>query len=310
MGKARTVRVSTKEYQNAAEQFYKLLVTVGYKEDSAMNGKHSIEDFSSYLEHQGITEIGGVSGQQLEAYRMFLCERPNRTKGGKVSAKTVHHQLRYLGHFFDMLLQNGSILVNPFDSFTNAYPQEASKERVILTQEEIRQLYKVTGNYYERAVLSLAYGCGLRAGELERLNLEDVNYKTGMLTVKSGKGNKRRVVPMAQAVAADLENYHYEERIYIETYDSRAFLLNGIQRRFREHNGNYLLKALARKTANQSIIQKDITLHVLRHSIATHFIEQGMNLEKVRDFLGHSHMETTEIYTHIAQKQLVKLIKE
>ena len=308
MGKSRKVRVETKAYQKSVDNFYKLLSTLGYKEASTTHGKHCVEDFLGYLEQRGMVEMGGVSAEELEKYRLFLNERPNRTKGGKINPKTVHHHIRYLGHFFDMQLRQGHISVNPFDSFEYHCPQGNDRERVVLSQEEIKQLYGVAGNHYERAVLALAYGCGLRAGEMERLNLEDVNYKTGMLLVKTGKGGKRRVVPMARAVSGELENYHYEERVYEDSYESRAFLLNQKQRRFREHNGNYLLKALSRRTGNEEIIKKSITLHVLRHSIATHFIEQGMSLEKVRDFLGHSHIETTEIYTHIASGLLKRLL--
>lgn len=308
MGKSRKVRIETKEYQKSIEIFYKLLSTLGYKETSVIHGKHCVEDFLSYMEQRGIVEVGMVRAEELEKYRLFLNDRPNRTKGGKIHPKTVHHHIRYLGLFFDMQLQQGNIILNPFDSFEYRCPPGNDKERVVLSQEEIKHLYSVAVNHYERAVLSLAYGCGLRAGEMERLNLEDVNYKTGMLLVKSGKGGKRRVIPMAHSVLGELESYHYEQRVYLDTYESRAFLLNLKQRRFREHNGNYLLKALSRRTGNGEIIKKSITLHVLRHSIATHFIEQGMSIEKVRDFLGHSHIETTEIYTHIAAVQLKRLL--
>jgi len=306
MPRQRNIVVLNESYQKEIEKFYQTLVTLGYAESSCRHGRCCVEDFLQFVELHGIKNINEITGIHLTDYQKYLQLRPNKTKGGTLNPKTIHHHIRYLAHFFDHRQREGKIAVNPFDSFMYRYPNMPDRERTVLTQEEIQTLYKHTENALEEAVLALAYGCGLRAGEIERLNMEDVNFKEDILTVKQGKGNKRRTVPLAGKVSEQLERY-LQERLQ-EQADSRAFLLNFKKRRYREHNGNYLLRRLVARSGNTELQQKEVSLHVLRHSIATHLIEKGLSLEKVRDFLGHTHIETTAIYTHISQEQINKLV--
>ncbi|MEN0050187.1 MAG: tyrosine-type recombinase/integrase, partial [Bacteroidota bacterium] len=170
----------------------------------------------------------------------------------------------------------------------------------------------------ERAILSLAYGCGLRASELEKCNIKDVRLKDKLLIVPEGKNKKRRVVPMSKGVAKDLGDYFYLERDRLKMgrafklYDADnrfAFMLHNQGGRMRRWTYNKYLKAIIERSENQIIKDKQISLHNLRHSIATHLIEQGVALEQVRLFLGHSQLETTQIYTRISQEQINKLIQ-
>jgi len=308
MPRPRNIIVVTEYYQKASENFYQTLVNLGYNKDSSRNGQCCLEDFLYYLEQQGIKSVNDITGIHLTEYQNYLSLRPNKSKGGTLNPKTIHHHFRYLNHFFEQQQTQGEITINPFDSFNYRYPQVADKERTVLTQEEIRLLYQYTENSLEEAVLAVAYGCGLRAGEIERLNMEDIRFKEHILIVKQGKGNKRRTVPLAAKVSEQLENY-MEERQQ-EQVGTKAFLLNFKKRRYREHNGNYLLRQLVTRSQNKELQQKEISLHILRHSIATHLIEEGLSLEKVRDFLGHYHLETTAIYTHISQQQINQLIRD
>jgi len=307
MPRQRNIIVINKSYQKEIENFYQTLVTLGYIASSCRYGQCCVEDFLGFIELHGIKSINEITGVHLTEYQNYLQLRPNKTKGGTLNPKTIHHYFRHLRNFFDTQQGEGKIDVNPFDSFIYRYPNLPDRERTVLTQAEIRILYKYTETALEEAVLALAYGCGLRAGEIEMLNMEDINFKERILTVKHGKGNKRRTVPLVAKVSEQLERY-LRERLR-EQSDSKAFLLNFKKRRYREHNGNYLLRQLVTRSQNAALQQKEVSLHVLRHSIATHLIEQGLALEKVRDFLGHYHIETTAIYTHISQQQINELIK-
>jgi len=164
----------------------------------------------------------------------------------------------------------------------------------------------------------LAYGCGLRAAELENCNIEDIKLREKILIVPKGKGNKRRVVPMSNGVVKDLSNYYYNERealttgrdyLLDEASNSKAFMLHSRGGRMKDDTYNKHLKAMIERTKNESIKEKQITMHNLRHSIATHLLEQGIAVEQVRIFLGHSQLETTQIYTHINKSQLENLMK-
>jgi len=307
MPRQRNIVVLNESYQKEIEKFYQTLTVLGYVANSCRYGQCCVEDFLHFIEGQGIKSINEIKGIHLTDYQKYLQLRPNKRKGGTLNPKTIHHCFRNLRNFFDYQQREGKIVANPFDSFMYRYPDIPDRERTVLTQEEIQILYRYTQSAQEEAVLALAYGCGLRAGEIERLNIEDINFKEHILIVKQGKGNKRRVVPLAGKVSQQLERY-LDERLQ-EPANSRAFLLNFKKRRYREHNGNYLLRQLVARSRNSELQQKEVSLHVLRHSIATHLIEQGLALEKVRDFLGHYHIETTAIYTHISQQQINQLIR-
>jgi integrase/recombinase XerD len=121
--------------------------------------------------------------------------------------------------------------------------------------------------------------------------------------VREGKGAKRRVVPITEKVSAALEEYYLQERCSSTTkkvVDENAFILNNVGNRMRGDGFIKLLKQITEKAA----LQKEITLHHLRHSIATHLLQSGMSMEYVRDFLGHSFLETTQIYAKPTAEQL------
>jgi len=221
--------------------------------------------------------------------------------------------MRNVRDLFVMLQNEGKAKNNPCSTLKFHYPRETA-ERTILDQEEIKALYKVAETAQEKAILSMAYGCGLRVGELVSCNIEDIRLREKILIVPKGKGNKRRVVPISSGVVKDLADYYYKEREPLtkgRDYNPKesAFMLNSRGGRMRKHTYNKYLKRIIERSENQTIKDKQITIHNLRHSIATHLLEQGIPVEQVRLFLGHSQLETTQIYTHISKRQLKELIQ-
>lgn len=207
------------------------------------------------------------------------------------------------------MLQNmGKASVNPTDTIRLPAPI-ASNPRTALTQGEIRELYKVCETYQEKAILALAYGCGLRVSELVGCNIADIRLRECLLHVPKGKGNKSRTVPMSKAVVKDVSNYLFKVRLQQETRDSKAFILHSQLGRMQKGTYNKILQKLIDRTGSVAIKEKQISIHNLRHSIATHLIEQGVPLERVREFLGHTFLESTEVYTHISASQLQGLVK-
>ncbi len=176
-----------------------------------------------------------------------------------------------------------------------------------LSKEEIQQLFTTATSLKETALLHVFYSCGLRRSEGEALNINDIHFKQQLLYVREGKGAKRRVVPVTERVSKELEDYYLQERCNhqplkgsFKAVDMEAFLLNAKGNRMKGDQCNKLLKQLTEKAA----LQKEITLHHLRHSIATHLLQSGMSMEYVRDFLGHSFLETTQIYAKPKAEQL------
>ena len=240
-----------------------------------------------------------IEAKDITTYHLYLQERPNkRTKGG-LSESYINHHIYALKLFFQWQLNNGSLTECPISSLEFKAP--SSKPREILTQEEIKLLFEVCETLKERAVIALFYGCGVRRSEGEKLNLKDIHFRSNILYVREGKGNKRRAVPLSPQVKIELWNYATKEREIRE--NETAFITNRIRKRATGSSYNKILKTILERTG----IKKEITLHCLRHSIATHLLESGLSVEYVRDFLGHKHLESTQIYTRIKNKQLWNL---
>ena len=146
--------------------------------------------------------------------------------------------------------------------------------------------------------------------EAVQLNINDIHFKTGVLYVREGKYKKRRVIPMTEKVIADLKNYYLHERhSYTSirtTQDEEAFIVNNYGTRMTGGSYDKILKSIIENSA-VAYLKDKISLHNLRHSIASHLQQSGAKLEYVRDFLGHSSLNVTQVYTHIKQRQLKQM---
>jgi len=317
MGRPSNIVVVNADYRKIAQTFYQYQKRLGYVPNSYQARFNYLNEFLSWLECKGNTDLTSVTAQEINQYYQYISDRPSKKDGGALSPKTTHSHMRILRDFFEMLLQEQQIKINPTSILKFPYPKETTNERNVVTQEEIKQLYEVTQTAQEKAILSLAYGCGLRASELQNCNIEDIKLREKILIVPKGKGNKRRVIPMSNGVVKDLSNYYYNEREALtqgrdykrNSSNQNAFMLHSRGGRMMDDTYNKHLKALIERTESDTIKEKQITIHCLRHSIATHLLEQGIAVEQVRIFLGHSQLETTQIYTHINQNQLRNLIK-
>ena len=164
-------------------------------------------------------------------------------------------------------------------------PAPAKSERYVATRAEVDALYQSAEEDPRlTAILHLLYGCGLRRMEAERLNMADIDHRAALLYVRRGKGRKRRVIPLSERVAEGLKDYQKKERWqWVNDYSGKAYLLNDRGRRML---GGTISKRLA-VLVWKAKVSKQITPHGLRHAVATHLLARGMDLERVRDFLGH-----------------------
>lgn len=314
MGRPQNIIVVNETYQKLAENYYRYLLQLGYSKQYVKSRYRSIIEFLYYLEQKGHTKIEQTTAKHISEYYNHISERPSKKSGGALSKKTTHGNMRNVKDLFVMLQTENKINTNPCSILKFPYPQEQSNERTVLTQAEIQELYKVTETAQERAIVSMAYGCGLRVGELVKCNIADIRLREKILIVPEGKGKKRRVVPMSLGTVKDLADYYYNEREELtkgRDYkpNENAFMLHSRGGRMQKGTYNKYLKQIIERTRNKTIQEKEITIHNLRHSIATHLIEQGIPVEQVRMFLGHNQLETTQIYTHISTQQLQTLLQ-
>lgn len=284
------------------QSFKAFLYQVGYSESTQKMLPALVKEF---IQQQSITDISYIEQQKVKSFLEYLQTRPLKLRSGALSEMMISHYVYALKTFFTWLEITEQIDYNPISGMKFKRPKQNVREP--LTTEEVNQLFEATTSLKETALLHVFYSCGLRRSEGEALNINDIHFKQQLLYVREGKGAKRRVVPITEKVSKELEDYYLNERCNpqplkgsFKAVDMEAFLLNARGGRMNGDQCNKLLKQLTEKAA----LQKEITLHHLRHSIATHLLQSGMSMEYVRDFLGHSFLETTQIYAKPKVEQL------
>lgn len=284
------------EIKELKTQFKLHLERLGYSKSSVLMLPSCVAEFLSEQKVNGLENIQPI---QIQQHYKYLQERPNKRKAGGLSESHINHHIYSLKLFFKWLQASGKINSNPISGLE--FPSPKTKPREILSIKEIKKLYKECKTYRERAILSIYYGCGLRRTEGIKLDVGDVHFRTSLLYVREGKGAKRRVVPMSEKVKNDLQNYAIKERKSMP--NETAFLVGQRGKRINPGVITGTLKNLLEKAQ----IEKEISLHSLRHSVATHLLKSGLSIENVRDFLGHSFLESTQIYAKVSKEQIHKL---
>lgn len=176
-------------------------------------------------------------------------------------------------------------------------PKKWKKLPTVLSQEEVVRLLSVSKNLKHRTAIAMLYSCGLRVSEMINLRINDIDFDRKQVRVRLGKGKKDRTVVLAEHMMPMLQNY-------ITTYRPVQYLLNG-------QNGIQYsptsLRSVVKKASFDAGIRKMVTPHTLRHSFATHMLDNGVDIRHIQMLLGHSKPETTMIYTHVSQERLSQI---
>ncbi|MGF6930339.1 integrase/recombinase XerD [Chitinophaga sp. W2I13] len=276
------------------DSFKSYLSVLGYSSTTQSMLPACIRDFLEYGQYSSIGEIQPVD---ISMFYEWLYMRPLKRGEGALSEMMISHYMYALKVFFSWQLETGAIIRNPVSVLKFKRPGRGHREP--LTVAKIQTLFAAAATCREHAMLHLFYSCGLRRSEAVRLQLSDVHFRQRLLYVRSGKGDRRRVIPLTDRVAVSLEQYVLQERGKAR-YTGTAFMLNSKGKAMRGNSYVALLKSLLRKAG----MRKDISPHYLRHSIATHLLQSGMSMEYVRDFLGHKCLESTQIYARTGSHQL------
>lgn len=274
--------------------FTNWLLTLNYSSSAKSSPKYARE-FLNWLPTQKIVEFSQINRTTVKRYFNYLQHRKNKVFGGVLSLNHVRAHVMALKQFAKYLQQTHNETLNI--AIDLPVPKT---EKLILTNAEIEILYKSTGDtvlgYRDRAMLGVYYGCGLRRNEGISLNVKDILFERKVIHVRKGKCGRERFTPMSEGVCKHLHAYIHKARLYLTGEKKEtALFVNGNGKRL---NSNTLLSRL-KNLAKAEGINKTIGLHTLRHSIATHLLKSGMKLEFVSKFLGHSTLESTQIYTHL-----------
>jgi integrase/recombinase XerD len=307
MGRPSVHKIYNKTYQEEAINYKNHLAILGLNLETTQARYLNLQKFLSWLETLQIYQLQEITTVTIAQYYDYLEQRKSARTGQNITQKTIYDHMRNLQQYLGYLLDLGKIKTSPASHLKFKNPTE-KVERIIFTQDQIKELYQVA-DLQEKNILHFGYGCGLRVNEISLLNKEDIRFSENLVIVQKGKNSKRRLVPINQKIAEALQEY-----LESLEHQTNEVFVHSKSRRMQEWTFNKRLKKMLRKTKfGQQLSAQEmdkIGMHTLRHSIATHLLENGMKLEQVQTFLGHSHIESTEIYTHISQNQLNELISE
>ncbi|NPE26894.1 tyrosine-type recombinase/integrase [Methanococcoides sp. SA1] len=200
------------------------------------------------------------------------------------SPASVRRDLFAIKFFFENVLSQKLDLPNP---------KKNSPLPNILSINEIKRLLAATPNFKHKLIIKLIYGCGLRVSEIVNLQKENLSFEENLIHIRLAKGKKDRFVKIPESIRDELEN---------------LMRMNDGKYLFESNRGGKIttatIRAILRNSANKAEIKKRVYPHLLRHSFATHLLEQGTDLRVIQKLLGHSDIRTTQIYTHISQASI------
>ena len=220
-----------------------------------------------------------ISEEEINEYLAALASNPKTP-----SRSTFKHAIYGLRYYFRLIGQNNRAIILPS-------LKEEIKLPVILNRSELRELFKAPALLKHRILLSLIYSAGLRSQEVVNLKISDIDFERQSIHIRQSKYKKDRIVPLSKYMATGLRKYFSVEHPH-------TWVFNG-----KEADGRYSVKGLSwvmRIALKKTGITKDVSLHSLRHSYATHLLEDGVNILIIKDLLGHANIDTTMIYLHVA----------
>ena len=290
-------------FRQSLQAFIEWLGGLGYSGSTQHDAPARLNEALHWLEQREIESIHRIEQHHIGTFLAEQETRPNKRRGGGLSGSYLNKYIQALKLWNSFLAQTNTAHLELSLEYYEANPELPT----VLTETEIQELYKVCSDdeygLRDRAILGLYYGCGLRRSEGVAVDVPDVQFSRGLLYVRAGKGNKERYVPLAGQVAEDLRWYLIEARpkLLKEGQSPSFFVSYRHSRHSRRLSGQSIALRLAGMCEKVGIC-KPVGLHSLRHSIATHLLAAGMPLVEIQRFLGHSSLESTQIYTHLKEE--------
>jgi len=273
-----------------------LTVEKGLADNTLKSYAADLNDFLLFLQKKGVNSWEEVNGEVILIYLAKL-------RKNKVASATLSRRISSLRSFFQFLTAEKRININPVANLKT--PKTEKKLPQVLSLQEIDillsqpDLSKPQG-LRDKAILEVLYSTGLRISELTLLNLDSINLEDGYLRC-FGKGSRERILPLGELACQALKDYLEKGRLkLLKNAREEALFINRQGKRLTRQGCWKIIKFYAKKAG----FTKDITPHTLRHSFATHLLENGADLRVVQELLGHLDITTTQLYTHLTTKHL------
>ncbi|PRY05352.1 site-specific recombinase XerD [Pontibacter ummariensis] len=243
--------------------------------------------FLNSYKDKGMEQVNAFTEEDINQYHRQLVQ------AGRYSCSFVNQSINAVKFYYQRLLGRHEVQLNKVER-----PEKPDRLPTVLSKQEVKRILEATDNLKHRCMLQLLYAGGLRIGEVINLRLTDVQSDRNLLLIRGGKGKKDRTTVLSQKLLENLRQYYKE-------YRPKAWLFEG------QFGGQYTADSLrnvfqaCRKKAG---VKTNATPHTLRHSFATHLLEQGTDLRYIQTLLGHRSSKTTEVYTHVTSYALDKIV--
>ena len=264
------------------ENFLKKLELKQYAENTAKTYISMFENFQNYYKNRNIEHL---NENDIRDYIHII------VKEGK-SRSYQNQMVNSIKFYYEIVLE----MPNRFYAIER--PRKENRLPKVISKEDVGEIIKNTPNIKHRCIVSVLYSTGIRRNELLNLKLIDIDSKRMIINIRCGKGNKDRISLLSESVLKDLRKYFIK-------FQPKEYLFEG------QKGGKYSAESvltIVKRAAKKSNIKKGVTPHVLRHSFATHLLEDGVDLRYIQVLLGHGSSKTTEIYTQVATN-MIKTIK-
>ena len=278
------------DIQYLSEYLEFIEVEKGLSENTINAYRRDLSGFLDFCTNKGILGVEYITRNHLNSYILNL-------RQDSLNPRSVVRKIASLRGFFKWLCANSYIQNNPASSIEQ--PKLPKRLPKVMTLQEIKEVFHSNLNSRENLIVELLYDCGLRVSELVNLKTSDIDLKSRYIQC-FGKGSKERLVPFGKKAKESFNKYYKEREIILAKYNltSKRLLINDSGRFITRQDVYNFVRKLGEK------IHKHISPHTLRHTFATHLLENGADLRIVQELLGHSDVSTTQLYTHITKKRL------
>lgn len=268
----------------------------GLSKNTQLSYRNDLLKFSNYLTKKKILNLNSLNRNDIRNYLLKL-------KSDGLKPSTISRHIVSIRKFFEYLLQEGLISEDPSalihsPKIWKNIPETLSVNEVTTLLSYISSLKNYRHAFRDKVMIELSYACGLRVSELVNLKLNSIYFEESYIQV-TGKGQKDRLIPINKSTLIIIDEYIKTERLKYNIDDNHLFLSQHKKFLTRQR-----IWQIIKKHIKNAGITKNISPHTLRHSFATHLLENGGTLRAIQEMLGHSNISTTEIYTHIEKNRL------
>ncbi|HPA35370.1 MAG TPA: site-specific integrase [Chitinophagales bacterium] len=265
------------------QNYVDLLYLKGYSTNTIRTYTVEFSQLLYLLKEKNINEL---TTEQLKSYLLYCLQTL------KLSENQVHNRINAIKFYFEKVLKRPTIV------FEIPRPKKPLLLPKVIHIEDVAKMIKQTQNIKHKTMLMLVYGMGLRVSEIVKLEITDIDSKNMQVHIRGAKGKKDRYANLPETVLPFLRNYY-------KAYKPKKYLFEG---QYGEQYSRRSAQQVFKQSLERANINKNIGIHGLRHSFATHLLEQGTDISYIQKLLGHNNIKTTLIYAHVGKKD-VKAIK-